>query len=115
MRAYLSFWFVSDWCLYITSATCDTVAEPTAVHWTISDAIFHLEEACSPLPTLTAYLASLTNFLSISWVGNEVNAARTVGIAFVVFRLVVLSSALVILRLKSGEHAVAVPYRLIRK
>ena len=70
-----------------------------------------MEEACSPLPTFTAYLASLSNFLLISCAANEVNAARTVdGIAFVV--LVCIE---VILRPKSGEHAVAVLYRLIRK
>ena len=87
------------WYFYITSTTCDTVAEPRSAHWTISDPI-HLEEACSPLPTFTAYLASLTNFLSISCAANEVNTARTVGIAFVVFRLVgiLLSSVLVMLK-----------------
>ena len=106
-----AFWFVDSWCFCITSATCNTVAEPTSAHWTVPDPIFHLKEACSPLPTFTAYLASLTNFLLISCTANKVNAAQTVdGIVFVM--LVCIE---VILRPKSGEHAVAVLYRLIRK
>ena len=43
----------------------------------VSDPIFRLEEACSPLPTFTASLASLTNFFSVSCTANEANAALT--------------------------------------